>query len=79
VTFLFRSVLFGSTARALLATPTAKPLCTGFIRATGNGGCHGDGDFARASGADARILHKAATLQLRTVNGNIFSVVVRPE
>jgi hypothetical protein len=31
------------------------------------------------NGADASILHKAATLQLRTVNGNTFSVAVRPE
>jgi thiosulfate dehydrogenase (quinone) len=31
------------------------------------------------NGADTSILHKAATLQLRTVNGNTFSVAVRPE
>jgi thiosulfate dehydrogenase (quinone) len=32
-----------------------------------------------ASGADAGSLHGAATLQLRTVNGNTFAVAVRPE
>jgi thiosulfate dehydrogenase [quinone] large subunit len=32
-----------------------------------------------ASGADAASLHGAATLQLRTVNGNTFTVAIRPE
>jgi hypothetical protein len=32
-----------------------------------------------ASAADTGSLHRAATLQLRTVNGNIFNVAVRPE
>jgi uncharacterized membrane protein YphA (DoxX/SURF4 family) len=32
-----------------------------------------------ASSADIASLHSAATLQLRTVNGNAFSVAVRPE
>jgi thiosulfate dehydrogenase [quinone] large subunit len=32
-----------------------------------------------ASGTDPGRLHGAATLQLRTVNGNIFDVAVRPE
>jgi uncharacterized membrane protein YphA (DoxX/SURF4 family) len=31
-----------------------------------------------ASGADTGSLHRAATLQLRTVNGNTFNVAVRP-
>jgi thiosulfate dehydrogenase (quinone) len=31
-----------------------------------------------ASGADSGNLHSAATLQLRTVNGNTFNVAVRP-
>ena len=31
-----------------------------------------------ASGADTSRLHSAATLQLRTVNGNIFNVAVGP-
>jgi thiosulfate dehydrogenase [quinone] large subunit len=29
--------------------------------------------------ADTGILHSAATLQLRTVNGNMFSVAVKTE
>src|SRR6202051_1072745 len=32
-----------------------------------------------ASGADTGSLHRAATLQLRTVNGNTFNVAVRPQ
>jgi thiosulfate dehydrogenase [quinone] large subunit len=32
-----------------------------------------------ASGADTSRLHSAATLQLRTVNGNTFNVAVRAE
>ena len=32
-----------------------------------------------ANGADTGSLHSAATLQLRTVNGNTFNLAVRPE
>jgi thiosulfate dehydrogenase [quinone] large subunit len=32
-----------------------------------------------ASGVDTRGLNSAATLQLRTVNGNTFNVAIRPE
>jgi thiosulfate dehydrogenase [quinone] large subunit len=32
-----------------------------------------------ASGADSGSLHRAATLQLRTANGDTFNVAVRAE